>query len=75
MTAPEEGPAVPLLADALEELMKELITVAHVVRDLAEEPGALPEDVASHMAAYRVRSHLAYRLSLLIDQYRKGKLA
>lgn len=75
MTAPEEGPAVPLLADALEELMASLITEAHVMRELAEEPGVTPVDHAMAMTAYRQKSNLSYRVSLLVDQYRKGKLS
>lgn len=75
MTAPEEGPAVPLLADALEELMKELITESHTMREIAEEPGADQVATATFMALYRQKANLAYRLSLLIDQYRKGKLS
>lgn len=75
MTAPEDGPALPLLADALGELMKSLISEAQVMRELAEEPGATPVDNATYMTAYRQKSNLAYRVSLLVDQYRKGKLA
>ena len=75
MTAPEDGPALPLLADALDELMKSLISEAQVMRELAEEPGATPVDNATYMTVYRQKSNLAYRVSLLVDQYRKGKLA
>lgn len=70
-----EAPPLPLLADALEEMMKQLITEAHTMRDIAEEPGATPVDYARFMEAYRQKSNLAYRISLMVDQYRKGKLA
>lgn len=70
-----EGPTVPLLADALDVLMKELISEAHIMRENAEEPGTPPLDAAISMTVYRRKSNLAYRISLLVDQYRKGKLA
>jgi hypothetical protein len=68
-------PVIPLLADALTVLMQSLIQEAQVMRELAEEPGATPIDHATYMTTFRQKSNLAYRVSLLVDQYRKGKLA
>lgn len=75
MESTSSEPVVPLLADALDVLMKELISEAHIMREIAEEPGTPPLDAAISMTVYRRKSNLAYRISRLVDEYRKGKLA
>lgn len=70
-----EGPTVPLLVDALDSFMSELISEAQRHQHATESTTVAPAQRVIEHGMDRAKRDTAYRLSLLIDQYRKGKLA
>lgn len=75
MESTSSEPVVPLLADALTVLMQSLIQEAAGHRDFAEVPEQDPRLALAHMTKYATKSELAFKISRLVDDYRKGKLA
>lgn len=69
-----EAAALPTLVDALDTLVGQLILEAQQVRADSNAPGTRWSDHRVLMTQYDIKCGVAYRLTRLIDEHRKGKL-